>query len=268
MYQLKHFFCLILLVVFTNAVNASTLNKVLESGELRVGVSLYEPWAFKDNKDKLIGFEIQIAKQLARDLNARPKFIFLEWADLISALEKERVDIIITGMAITPERALRVSFSNPYASAGIDIAALLSKTEHMNSLDELNNPKVIIGVVIDTVPEKLARKMFAQANVKLFKKHRDVNNAILKGEIHAWIESTPIPRHLALEYPDKIDTPLSKPLIGYKTGMAINKGNQEFLNYLNSWITARDADDWISSRHKFWFESLDWKKDNDGSTVQ
>jgi len=268
MYQLKLFFYLILFIIFTNTVNANTLNKVLESGELRVGVSLFEPWAFKDNEDNLTGFETQIARQLAKDLGVQPKFIFLEWADLISALEKKQVDILITGMAITPERALRINFSNPYASAGIDIAALLSKTEHISSLNELNNPKVTIGVVIDTVPEKLARKMFGQANIKLFKKHRDVKNAILKGEIHAWIESTPIPRHLALEYPDKIDTPLNKPLIGYKAGMAINKGSQEFLNYLNSWITARDANDWISSRHKFWFESLDWKKNNDDSIVQ
>ena len=44
-------------------------------------------------------------------------------------------------------------------------------------------------------------------------------------------------------------------------------GEQEFLNYLNAWITARDAEGWLSAKHKFWFESLDWKNENDDANT-
>lgn len=259
MNRLKYLFYLAIFLLLTNYAHASAFEKMLKSGQLRVGVSLYEPWALKDEKDNLIGFEIELAKQLAKDMGVQPTFVVLEWSQLISALEAKRIDIIISGMAITPERALRVNFSNAYASAGYDVAASLAKTAHIDSLNELNHPEVIIGVVSKTAPEQLAKKIFEKATIKSFKQYYDVKKAILNNEIHAWFDSTPIPRYLALEYPDKIDAPLKEPLLGYKAGLAINKGDQEFLNYLNSWITARDADRWISSRHKYWFESLDWK---------
>lgn len=260
MNKIKYFYCLVVFLIFINHAYAGAFEKVLESGKLRVGVSLYEPWSFKDQTDNLAGFEIELAKQLAKDMGVQPTFVILEWSQLISTLEAKQIDIIISGMAITPERALRVNFSNAYASAGYDVAASLSKTAHINSLSEMNHPEIIIGVVSNTAPEQLARKMFEKATIRSFKQHYDVRKAILNNEIHAWFDSTPIPRYLALEYPDKVDTPLKEPLPGYKAGMAVNKGDQEFLNYLNSWITARDADKWISSRHKYWFESLGWKK--------
>jgi len=259
-------FCLLTLMCVFVILNLSTplyadaFDDIRKSGTLRVGVTLFEPWAFEDEKGKLDGFEIQIARQLAKDLGVRPKFISLEWADLINALESKQIDIIISGMAITPERALRVNFSNAYASAGIDLAASLLKTKHIESLEQLNDPKVSIGVVSKTVPEQLAKKLFSQATIKSFDTHQEVKKSILEGELHVWIDSAPIPRYLALEYPEKIDNPLNGSLVGYKAGMAINKNEQELLNYLNAWIAARDADNWISSRHKFWFESLDWKQ--------
>ncbi len=259
MHGIKLISCLLILIFLSKPVYADALNDILKSGVLRIGVTLYEPWAFKDEKGSLNGFEIQMAKQLASDLGVKPQFNVIEWSKLISSLQSKKIDIIISGMAITPERALQVNFSNPYASAGIDLAASLLKTRHIDSLDELNDPKVTIGVVSNTVPEQLVKKLFGQATIKSFNTHEEVKKSILDGELHVWIDSTPIPRYLALEYPDKVDTPLNEPLVGYKAGMAINKNEQEFLNYLNAWITARDADSWILARHKYWFETLDWK---------
>ncbi len=261
--SIYRFFSILCLLIFSSfaskSLYADAFNDIVKSGVLRVGVSLYEPWAFKDDNGDLNGFEIQMARQLASDLGVEPKFIVIEWPELINSLESKKIDVIISGMAITPERALRVNFSNPYASSGIDLAASLLKTKHIESLEELNDPKVLIGVVSKTVPEKLAKKLFGRATIKSFNTHDEVRKSMLDGELHVWIDSAPIPRYLALEYPEKIDNPLNEPLVGYKAGMAINKNEQELLNYLNAWITARDADSWISSRRKFWFESLDWK---------
>jgi len=241
--------------------HASTLDDVLKIGTLRIGVSLYEPWVMRSNDGNLYGYEIQIAQQLAKDLGVQTEFKVVEWKDLISLLEKNEIDIIIAGMAITPERALRLNFSNPYSNSGISLAASVSKTKDINSLNELNDPNVTIGAVSNTVSVRIAEKVFEKATIKTFIKSEDAIEAIIAGDIHALVESSPIPKFLALKYPTKVDAPLSKPLLNYKTGMAVNKGEQEFLNYLNAWITARDAEGWLSAKHKYWFDSLEWKKD-------
>lgn len=264
MKQLKQFFHLAIFTLLVGLVgfsHASTLDQVLKTGTLRVGVSLFEPWVIKNQKGNLDGYEVQIAKQLAKDMGVKPEFKVLEWEDLIETLEAKQIDIIIAGMAITPERALRINFSNPYASSGISIAACIAQTKDMNALDELNNSKITIGAVSNTVSEQLAGQIFSKAKLKSFVKSEDAINAVLEGEIHALVESSPVPQFLAMKHPEQVDVPLSKPLLSYKTGMAVNKGDQDFLNYLNAWITARDAEGWLPAKHKYWFESLEWKKE-------
>ena len=222
--QFSHLAIFTLLIVFAGFSHANTFDQVLKTGALRIGVSLFEPWVIKNQKGNLDGYEVQIAKQLAKDMGVKPEFKVLEWEDLIETLEAKQIDIIIAGMAITPERALRINFSNPYASSGISIAACIAQTKNMNALDELNNSKVTIGAVSNTVSEQLAGQIFSKAKLKSFVKSEDAINAVLEGEIHALVESSPVPQFLAMKHPEQVDVPLSKPLLSYKTGMAVNKG--------------------------------------------
>lgn len=259
--SLIHTVIFISLITLASGSFANSLDQIMKTGTLRIGVSLFEPWVIKDSKGNLDGFEVQIAQQLAKDMGLKPVFIVVEWEELIDTLINNEIDIIIAGMAITPERALRVNFSNPYASSGISIAACLARTKNIDALDELNDPKITIGAVSNTVSEQLASQVFNEAKIMSFVKSAEAINAVLEGDIHALVESSPVPQFLAIKHPDKVDVPLSEPLLSYKTGMAVNKGQQDLLNYLNAWITARDAEGWIPAKHKFWFESLAWKKE-------
>ncbi len=246
-------------MLILNPVHADQFKQILKSGELHVGVSVAEPWVMQDKEGNLTGFEIQIAEQLAKDMGVKLKFKVVDWEDIIDTLVAKQIDVIISGLAITPSRALRLHYSKAYADGGIAIAASIAKTKHKDSLNDLNNPKVTLGVISDTVSEHLAKKMFPHAQIQSFIKTKNAKNAVIEGKVHALISSSPIPQFLALKHPEKIDVPLDKPLLGYKAGMAVNIGEQGLLNYLNAWITARDAEGWLPAKHKFWFESLDWK---------
>ena len=259
--SIRSFLACLLACVILQSVHADTLANVLKAGELRVGVSIYEPWVMKDKDGELYGYEIQVTRQLARDLGVEAKFHVVKWEELISSLNDNKFDIIISGMAITPQRALLVNFSHPYGQSGVSLAANIEKTKDIKSLQELNAPGITLGVVTDTVSDKMAGKLFDKANIKKYVKSDNAIKALLDGEIHAFIGSSPLPKFLSLEHPSIIDAPLSKPLLSYKAGMAVNKGEQEFLNYLNAWITARDAEGWLPAKHKYWFDSLEWKSD-------
>jgi len=237
----------------------SKFNKILEDGVLRVGVSLFTPWALKDKNGELIGFEIDVAKKLSKDMGVTPKLISYDWEKLIPALNEGKIDIIIGGMAITPKRALKVNFSLPYATSGISLATNIDLTKNIKSVEELNKQSIKIGVISATVSESLAKRIFDKASISVFQKSNVAEEAIVTGKIHAYMESKPIPRFIALEHPKKVDVPLSEPLLITKAGFAINKGDADFLNFLNSWIVSRKADTWLESTHDYWFESLKWK---------
>ena len=241
------------------AASHSSFNKIRESGILRIGVSPFTPWVFKGKSGKLVGFEIDVAKKLAKDMGVTPKFISYDWEKLIPSLNEGKIDVIIAGMAITPQRALKVNFSLPYATSGISLATNIERTKHIKSVEELNQPGIKIGVISATVSEGLAKRIFNKAMIRPFKKSKDAESAIVTGKIHAYLEAKPIPRFIALDHPTKVDVPLSEPLLATKAGFAINKGDPDFLNFLNSWVIARETDTWLPSTHDYWFKSLKWK---------
>jgi polar amino acid transport system substrate-binding protein len=237
----------------------SNFNEIIERGTLRIGVSLFTPWVFKNKNGELVGFEIDVAKKLTKDMGVAPEFIFYDWRELIPALNDGQIDIIIAGMAITPHRALKVNFSSPYCTSGISLATHSEGTKHIKSVQELNRRSIKIGVISETVSEGLAKRVFDKASIVVFHKSNDAKNAIVTGKIHAYLEAKPIPRFIALDHPGKVDVPLSEPLLATKAGFAINKGDPDFLNFLNSWIVAREADTWLMATHDYWFKSLKWK---------
>jgi len=224
-----------------------------------VGVSLFTPWTLKDKNGELVGFEIDVAKKLSKDMGVTPKLISYDWEKLIPALNDGKIDIIIGGMAITPKRALKVNFSLPYATSGIGLVTNTERTKNIKSLEELNQKPIKIGVISATVSESLAKRVFDKASIRAFQKSEEAKDAIVNGKIHAYMESKPIPRFIALEHPEKVDIPLSEPLLITKAGFAINKGDADFLSFLNSWIVSRKADTWLESTHDYWFESFKWK---------
>jgi len=238
----------------------SKFQSILKTGTLRVGVALFTPWVFKGKSGNLVGFEIDVAKKIAKDMNLEPKISSYDWNMLIPALMDGQIDIIVAGMAITPQRALKVNFSQPYATAGINIATNLTLTKNIDSLKGLNQEKIKIGVVTETVSEDLAQRVFTKASIIKYKTSKEAESDLVSGKIHVYMESKPIPKFIALEHPSKIDVPLSKPLLITKAGLAVKKGNPDFLNFLNSWITARESDTWLKSTHDYWFKSLKWRK--------
>ncbi len=234
-------------------------NQILKKKSLRVGVSFFTPWTLKNKKGELVGFEIDVAKKLAEDMGVVLKIIPLDWEQLIPSLNSGKIDLISAGMAITPQRALKVNFSSPYATSGISLATNTALTKHIQSLKELNQSSIRIGVISTTVSEDLAKRLFDKAFIRVFQKNKEAEEAILNGDIHAYLEAEPIPQFLALAHPKKIDLPLSEPLLRTNAGFAVRKGDPDFLNFLNSWIVARKADTWLGATHQYWFESLKWK---------
>jgi polar amino acid transport system substrate-binding protein len=106
----------LLLFVFLAACSAhdSALDRVLSSGVLRVGTEPeFKPFESKNEKGELVGFDMDLARELAKDLGVELEFVELPFPSLIPALRTGKIDLAISGMTATEERALSVSFTKP-----------------------------------------------------------------------------------------------------------------------------------------------------------
>jgi polar amino acid transport system substrate-binding protein len=250
-----------LLMLVTTSVQADVFEEILKRGTLRVGVSLFTPWTMQDGAGKLSGFEIDVANKLATDMGVKPEYKVYVWEEIIPAVMKGDIDVIAGGLAITPKRALKINFSQPYADSGISMVTNTEKTKHIKQFEELNQKDITIAVVSKTASGDLASTLFDKSTIKTFDTAQAAEQAVLNGDVHAWVASSPQPRFLALTHADKVDLPLAQPLLPYKAGFGIKKGEQEWLNYLNAWVTARQGDKWLSATHKYWFKSLKWREE-------
>jgi polar amino acid transport system substrate-binding protein len=237
-----------------------TFNQIVASHKLRIGTYLAPPYAVKDGSGKLTGSEVDIGERLAKDMGLAPDIKLYNWDQLIPALQRGEVDVIVAGLSITPQRALQVYFSNPYASSGISIATNTKLTSGFSSLEALNKPDIAIGVLSGSVSEQVARDIFAKASIKTFADEAQAEDALVKGLLHAFVRSEPGPRFMALKHPKEIDVPVSRPLLSTREAFAVRRGDDDFVNFLNAWIVAREADAWLTSTRKYWFESLDWQE--------
>ena len=169
-YNSKIFFryFVVSLMLFITTARADVLENILDRGTMRVGVSLFAPWTIQDEAGELTGVEIDVANKLAMDMGVKPEYKINVWEEIIPAIMKGEVDLIAGGMAITPERALKINFSQPYADSGISLVTNTDKTRDIKRLDELNQKSINIAVVSKTASSELAPHLFNKCKIMIF----------------------------------------------------------------------------------------------------
>jgi len=251
--------CLLLLAVFVSPLaQADAIDDILKRGTLRVGIAEFVPWAMPAKRGGHVGYDVDLGVKIARDMDVRAEFKVYEWKDIIPALEAGEVDMIAGGIVITPQRAMRITFTAPVALSGAGMATNTHMTKDVENLQQLNDPDIVIATITDTFSEGVARSIFDKAEIHSHGNKDDAEKEILEGRAHAYISSLPAVQFLVTNNSDAIDLPLSDPILGWAEALAVQKGEQELLNFLNAWVTAHKADRWLGATREYWFESRDW----------
>ena len=179
----------LVLALLAGTASADALDDILERGTIRVGVSEFVPWTMKTATGGLVGFEIDVAKKLAGEMGVDPEFKVYSWTDIIPALNRGDIDVIIAGMAITPQRALQLNFTLPYAESGVGLATNTKMTEGIKDLRELNRPQIIVAAAAKTLGSDVAKLVFDDADLRILATGAEAEQAVLGGvmlENTAW----------------------------------------------------------------------------------
>jgi len=237
-----------------------TLATIRKRGLLRVGVASVEPMVMHDDKGALIGYSIDVARKLAEDIGVRVEFVETSWSQIIPDLLERRFDLIVTGMWVTPVRALVLNFSNPTSVDGVYLIANRQLAGSFKTRDEFNRPEVKIAVYTDTVQERAARRLFPRATLVPVAGNDIELDAALEGKAHAALVTTFAPRVLVGQAADKLFLPFADPLQSAESAIGLRKGDPDLLNYLNCWLSFQRNVGWLDERVRYWAEPQDWMK--------
>lgn len=159
-------------------------------GELIVATdATYPPLESIDERGEFFGMDIDIAKEIARDMGVDVKFKNILWDNIFDDLKKGNVDIITSSVTITKERAEQLGFSDPYFNAGQVIVSTSSALKSISGPKDLAGYR--LGVQPDTTSSTEAKKY---TNPSLVFDYHDYNKAkadLLSGKLDALIIDYP-----------------------------------------------------------------------------
>jgi len=239
----------------------SVIETIKQDGVITVGVSLFRPWSMRDLNGELVGFEMDVARQLAEDMGVEIEFVPTAWDGIIPALLSGKFDVIISGMSITPQRNLTVAFSDPYAYSGQTVLSNIAMTEGFTTLEDYNSPDVIFAARRGATPVAVIEAMFPLATLLQFDEDSAVTQEVLNGNAHALVTSEPVPSEAARMYPDTVFVPFAEPLMAAGEAFAFRKGDPDAENFFNNWIGVKTRNGWLRERHDYWFRSDEWHGD-------
>jgi polar amino acid transport system substrate-binding protein len=237
----------------------STLDVVRRRGALRVGVSTFVPWAMNAKSGELIGFEIDVAKQLAEDLGVKAEFVPASYPNLLDDLLADRFDIIVSGMSITPARALVANFSIPVGESYVRLVASREKAAGIRTADGFDRPAVTIGVRAGAIGEQVARSAFPKATIQPFEDVDVALEALLTGKVTAFVAKSPAPEFLLVKAGNKLFLPLADPLAKSSEAFVVRKGDPDLLSFLDTWIRYQQDTGWLAEKRKYWFDGFAWE---------
>ena len=240
----------------------STIEDILKRGELLVGLEAgYLPFEMADKKGDFIGFDVDIAKEMAKAMGVKLTIVNTSYDGIIPALLTKKFDIIMSGMTVTQERNLKVNFADPYIVVGQTI--LLNKKNEgvVKSYKDLNDPKYTVASKLGTTGEQAIKRLMPKATYKSFEVESEAGLEVLNGNADATIYDLLFcVVFMAQQGKDKLVF-LDEPFTYEPLAWAVRKGDPDFLNWLNNFLAQLKNDGRYDRIYDKWIKSTDWIAD-------
>lgn len=207
----------------------------------------FKPFEFRDEKNQLVGFDVDLAKAIAKELKRPVQFQDMPFDGLIGALNAKQVDLIIAGMTITAERAQRVAFTEPYYDAS-QVIVTRATDNRIKSRDDLIG--LTIAVQMGTTGADAAEEI-PGATVVQFRKANEAFMEVQTNRADAVIIDEPVAR----AYVAKLGglKVASEPFTEERYGIAVRKEDAELAEQINAALRKLKASGEYDRIYQRWF---------------
>lgn len=119
------------------------LAAIQKAGKIVVGVEgTYPPFTYHDDDGTLVGYDVEVAQQIAAYLGVDVEFVESDWDSLLAGVDSGRLDTVINDVTVTEERAGKYDFSEPYFFTSRQITVPTGNPQNIHGLEDLSGKKV------------------------------------------------------------------------------------------------------------------------------
>jgi ABC-type amino acid transport substrate-binding protein len=219
---------------------APVLNRVVKTGTLRVGMSANQPpLNVKSKTGQMIGLEVDLAQGLAYALGFELEIVQKPFGQLLGALKKGKVDMVMSGVDITAERTRDFLFVGPYLLSGKSLVTTSKALAGAETVDDINTPDITFVALKNSTSQAFIKKNLPKAKLVTVDDYE-------KGVA------------MVIDNPDSGLVTLAEPLSVEPMGIAVSAKDTRFYNLIDNYIDAIEATGILSALRQKWFEDPSW----------
>ena len=270
MRNMKRIALLVLIVVFTSSCatmnggtsGSSNLDRIAESGVLRVGTAAnMPPLNMLDKSDLPMGLDVDLAGYIAGAMGVELSLVIQPFAQLLPALEAGEVDMVISGLTITPKRNMKVAFAGPYHISG---KALLTKFESLvttENTDKLNSEAFAYTALEASTSADLVKTLMPKARLVTAGNYEEAVEMVLSNKVDALVADYHVCVLSLLRHPNEGLVSMITPFTYEPLGIALPAGDAQMINWMDNFLsTMRESDELAKLKLK-WIEDPSWLGD-------
>ena len=239
--------------------SSPVLTSVVERGSLRVGMSGDQPPFNVVNKGgELIGLEVDLARALANSIGVELEIVQRPFGTLLSSLEAGDVDMVMSGLTMTPERNLKVAFVGPYFVSG---KAILTRDETLagsNESGDINKTTVRLAALAGSTSERFVQEVTPEAQLTAVQTYDEAVQAVIDGRVDALVADFPICVISVFRNPDAGLISLSSPFNFEPIGIAMPANDPLFTNLVTNYVNLLEGTGLLEELRARWFVDAAW----------
>jgi len=235
------------------------LSRILASGTLRVGMSGGQPpLNFRSKGGNLMGLEVDLANALAGLMHLELKIVEKPFSELLGALADGEVDLVISGLTITPDRNTRSAFVGPYFLSGKSILTRSTSLAQADEAADLDQPDLKLAALEGSTSQRFVQSRLPKASLVTTPSYDEAVKLLLADQVSAVVADKEFVILTAFLNPKEGLVTLREPLTIEPIGIAAPPGDVLLVNYLENAMDALEASGFMSTVRARWLERSDW----------
>ncbi|HOO47072.1 MAG TPA: amino acid ABC transporter substrate-binding protein [Deltaproteobacteria bacterium] len=234
------------------AADDGSWDRIKTAGKLVIGIDdAFPPMEFRNEKDELVGFDIDASRELGKRLGIEIVHQPTAWKGVIMSLKTNKFDIIWSGMSITAEREKEIAFTKPYIMEK-QIMVVAADNDKIKSVNDLGDASVV-GVQLGSTSEEALQslnKTFKE--VKRYDKNTSAFMDLKIGRIDALAVDELVGRYYLSQRPGEYAV-LPEPLTSEPIGIGIRKEDAALKDMIQKTLDEMFADGTMKQISIKWF---------------
>lgn len=201
---------------------------------LRIGMELtYPPFEMTNAQDEPDGISVRMSEALSEHLGRPIEIVSVGFDGIIAALRTGKIDLIISSMTKTEERAKSIAFSDPYVTNSL--CTLVGKDSTMQSPDELKRPGIRIAVKGETTGEAYVEQNLPNAKMVRLDQASDCVLQVMQGKVDAFIYDQ-ITIYLSWKAHPEATRAILTPIRSESWAIGLRQGEDPLLEQVNAFL--------------------------------